>query len=170
MKATIATCALLTTLVGTIAAPASAQERVFRMNFSFDGLVDCSRPIAVRDFALRGSGSAVLYSDRRATLAYTQHAVSATQVRFDAKLGATPMPAPGGTASLRVVNRNKLRAVWSLPNNDIVMNILVAGNNTCSVQIDNRLRRGAREFTLYYGGDLAYCQKPRISRVNCQAI
>jgi hypothetical protein len=160
----------LLTLLGVTAAsnPLLAQEGVLRVNFSFDGSVDCTRPIAVRNFALRGEGTAVLYSDRRATMDYTQRGLSSTQVRFDAKLGGAPSPAPGGTASLRVVNRNKLRAVWSLPNNDIILNVSV-GRNSCVATLDARLKRGAREFSVYDSGMLAYCGRPRISQISCQA-
>jgi hypothetical protein len=145
-----------------------AQDSVLRMNFSFDGVVDCARPIAVKNFALHGEGAAVLYSDRRATLDYTQRGISTTQVRFDAKLGGAPSPAPGGTASLRVVSRNQLRAVWSLPNNDLILSVSVAGNS-CRAGIDARLKGGAREFSIYDSGVLAYRGRPRIVRISCQA-
>jgi hypothetical protein len=148
--------------------PLLAQERVLRMNFSFDGVVDCSRPIAVKNFALHGEGQAVLYSDRRATLDYTQRGLSSTQVRFDAQLGGAPSPAPGGTASLRVVNRSQLRAVWSLPNNDLILTVSVA-RNSCVARIDARLKGGAREFSLYDSGMLVYCGRPKITGISCQA-
>lgn len=145
-----------------------AQEGVLHLKFSFDGVVDCTRPIAVQNFTLHGEGSAVLYSDRQATLDYTQRGLSSTQVRFDAKLGGAPSPAPGGTASLRVVNRRQLRAVWSLPNNDLILNVSVA-RNSCVARLDSRLKAGAREYSLYDSGILVYCGRPRISQVACQA-
>lgn len=149
------------------ATPSLAQEGVFRMNFSFDGLVNCTRPIAAQNFAMHGEGAAVLYSDRRATLDYTQRGLTTTPVRFDAKLGGAPSPAPGGTASLRVISRNQLRAVWSLPNNDMILNVSVA-RNSCVAKIDVRLKGGAREYSLYDSGILVYCSRPRIMNVACQ--
>jgi len=148
--------------------PSLAQEGIFHMNFSFDGMVNCTRPLAVQNFTLHGEGRAVLYSDKRATLDYTQRGLSSTQVNFDAKLGGAPSPAPGGTASLRVVNRNQLRAVWSLPNNDLILNVSVA-RNSCVAKIDARLKGGAREYSLYDSGILVYCSRPRIMNVACRA-
>lgn len=156
----------LLTLCGS-PAPLLAQEGVFNMSFSFDGLVNCTRPLAVQNFALHGEGRAVLYSDKRATLGYTQRGLSSTQVNFDAKLGGAPSPVPGGTASLRVVNRHQLRAVWSLPNNDVILNVSVA-RNSCVAKIDARLKGGAREYSLYDSGMLVYCGRPRIGPVSCQ--
>jgi hypothetical protein len=150
------------------ATPSLAQEGVFDMRFSFDGVVNCTRPLAVQNFALHGEGRAVLYSDKRATLDYTQRGLSSTQVNFDARLGGAPSPAPGGTASLRVVNRNTLRAVWSLPNNDMILNVSVA-RNSCVARIDARLKSGAREYSLYDSGILVYCSRPKIMNVACQA-
>ena len=145
-----------------------AQEGVLNVSFSFDGVVNCTRPLAAQNFALHGEGRAVLYSDKRATLAYTQRGLTSTQVNFDAKLGGAPSPAPGGTASLRVVNRNTLRAVWSLPNNDLILNLSVS-RNSCVAKIDVRLTGGAREYSLYDSGILVYCSRPRIMNVACQA-
>lgn len=150
------------------ATPSLAQEGVFNMSFSFDGVVNCTRPLAVQNFTLNGQGRAVLYSDKRATLDYTQRALGITQVQFDAKLGGAPSPAPGGTASLRVINRNTLRAVWSLPNNDMILNVSV-GRNSCVARIDARLRGGSREYTFYDSGMLVYCGRPKIVNVACQA-
>ena len=150
------------------ATPLLAQEGVLNMSFSFDGVVNCTRPLAVQNFSLHGEGRAVLYSDKRATLDYTQRGLSSTQVNFDAKLGGAPSPAPGGTASLRVVSRNTLRAVWSLPNNDLILNVSVS-RNSCVAKIDARLTGGAREYTFYDSGMLVYCSRPRIMNVACQA-
>lgn len=150
------------------ATPLMAQEGVLNLNFSFDGVVNCTRPLVVQNFTLHGDGRAVLYSDKRATLDYTQRGLSSTQVQFDAKLGGAPSPAPGGTASLRVVSRNTLRAVWSLPNNDLIVNVSVA-RKSCVARIDARLRGGAREYTFYDSGILVYCGRPRIMNVACQA-
>jgi len=157
--------ALLLVLCGS---PSLAQDGVFRMNFSFDGVVDCTRPMATQNFAMHGAGTAVLYSDRTATLDYTQRGLTMTAVRFDAKLGGAASPAPGGTAALRVVSRNQLRAVWSLPNNDMILNVSVA-RNSCAAKIDVRLKGGAREYSLYDSGILVYCSRPRIMNVACQA-
>lgn len=150
-----------------VASPSPAQEGVFNMSFSFDGVVNCTRPMAVQNFSLHGEGRAILYSDKRATLDYTQRGLSSTQVNFDAKLGGAPSPAPGGTASLRVVNRKTLRAVWSLPNTDLILNVSVA-RNSCVARIDARQKGGAREYSLYDSGMLVYCSRPRIMNVACQ--
>lgn len=150
------------------ATPLPAQEGVLNVSFSFDGMVSCTRPLAAQNFKLHGQGRAVLYSDKRATLDYTQRGLTSTLVQFDAKLGGAPSPAPGGTASLRVVNRNTLRAVWSLPNNDLILNVSVS-RNSCVAKIDVRLKGGAREYSLYDSGILSYCSRPRIMNVTCQA-
>jgi hypothetical protein len=166
----IATKFVLSSLLvlASVPSPLLAQESVLRTSFSFDGVVDCSRPLAVKNFGLHGEGTAVLYSDRRATLDYTQRGLSSTQVRFDAKLGGAPSPAPGGTASLRVISRSQLRGVWSLPNNDLILTISVA-RNSCTARLDTRLKGGAREYSLYDSGMLVYCSRPRIGPVSCQA-
>lgn len=150
------------------ATPLLAQEGVLNMSFSFDGVVNCTRPLAVQNFTLHGEGRAILYSDKRATLDYTQRGLTSTQVNFDAKLGGAPSPAPGGTATLRVVSRNTLRAVWSLPNNDLILNVSVS-RKSCVAKIDARLRGGAHEYSLYDSGILVYCGRPRIANVACQA-
>jgi aspartate/tyrosine/aromatic aminotransferase len=84
------------------------------------------------------------------------------------KARAAPSPAPGGTARLRVISRNQLRAVWSLPNNDLILSISVA-RNSCVARINARLKGGAREYIVYDSGMLVYCGRPKIGPVSCQA-
>jgi hypothetical protein len=151
--------ALVSTLVST---PASAQKSSIRFKFDFETIVTCSRPVNVTNFAARGSGAGVLNTDGSASFDLS---LATSTVHFDARLGRSN-PAPFGTSRLSVVNRHQLRAVWSLPNNDIIMNLSVT-SDSCHASAVSQLRRGAREHNSVILGQLAYCGKLEITRTSC---
>lgn len=147
-----------------ISIPAHAQRAVVNLAFDLDGVATCSRPIAINNFPVRGSGSGALNDDGSASLNFSLNGDA--PIRFDAKLGGGARPAPFGTSRLNVVNRNQLRAVWSLPNNDIVLNFR-ARPGSCQATAVSQLRRGAREHNVVSGGQLAYCGQLRVTRISC---
>lgn len=150
-----------------VSVPASAQKSaVVNFKFDFDTVVTCSRPMNLKDQGSRGRGSGVLHSDGSASLDLS---LATSQIYFDGKLGGGPIPAPFGTSRLNVVNRNQLRAVWSLPNNDIILNFKVIPAS-CQATAVSHLRGGAREHNTVIFGQLAYCSQLRITRISCAAF
>jgi hypothetical protein len=133
--------------------------------FSFDGLATCQQP-AVTNFPIHGEGTGVLSTDRTATL--DMNSTVEGRVQYQAKLGGAPMEAPLGSASLRVIGRNTLRAVRDYPNNYIAISMTVRGG-ACAITIENRLKPGKRQYTFYNGSGLSYCSKPIITRASCEA-
>lgn len=143
--------------------PVSSQAGQLRAKFSFDGLANCDNP-PVRNFPIHGEGTGVLSTDRSATLDMNSNVEGS--LRINAKLGGAPSEAPGGSASIRVVNRSTLRAVRDYPNNVIIINMVVRGNN-CTMTLENRLKRGKRQYTFFNGAGISYCAKPVITRAEC---
>jgi hypothetical protein len=146
---------------------AFAQSDTLHLRFGFDGTVDCDQPQKVTGFPIHGTGTGVIYTDRRASLDLSVRGSTTNRIHFDATLGGAPTPAPGGTAQLRVASANSLRMVWDLPNSDFVVN-LTATKASCSVRIDTHLKRGSRQYTLFDGGKFFFCSKPRIIQTSCQ--
>ena len=142
--------------------PALAQKSAIKFKFDFETVVSCSRPVSVTNSSSHGSGAGVLNADGSASFDLS---LATSSVHFDAKLGRSS-PAPFGTSRLSVVNRHQLRAVWSLPNNDIVMNFSVA-SDSCHASAVSQLRRGAREHNTVILGQLATCSKLEITRTSC---
>jgi hypothetical protein len=155
---------LLATVIALVSAPASAQKSLVHFKFHFETVVTCSRPVNVTNSESRGSGSGVLNADGSAS--FDLSLATSTTIHFDAKLGSSSNPAPFGTSRLSVVNRNQLRAVWSLPNNDIIMNFRVA-SDSCQASAVSQLRRGAREHNTVILSQLAYCSKLQITHASC---
>jgi hypothetical protein len=154
---------LLAAIVALASAPATAQKSGVNFKFGFETTVTCSRPLSVTDSVTHGSGSGVLNSDGSASFDLSL-ATSGT-IHFDAKLGRSN-PAPFGTSRLAVVSRNQLRAIWSLPNNDLIMNFKIT-SESCQATAVSRLRRGAREHNGVILGQLAYCSKFQITQTSC---
>ncbi len=152
-------------LSALISLPALAQNSAVNFKFDFETVVSCSRPLGLSNYKSRGSGSGVLNSDGSASLDLS---LPTSKIHFDAKLGRGPTPAPFGTSRMNVVNRNQLRAVWSLPNNDIVMNLKVTPAS-CRATGGSHLRAGAREHNSVMLGQLAYCTQLRINVLSCVA-
>lgn len=142
---------------------ASAQKSAVNFKFDFETVITCSRPMNLNNYGTRGSGSGVLHSDGSAAFDLS---LATSQIHFDERLGGGSRPAPFGTSRLNVVNRNQLRAVWSLPNNDIVLNFKVTPAS-CQATAASHLRGGAREHNTVILGQLAYCSQLRITRISC---
>jgi len=159
IRALAAAVALLALLPG----PSEAAQTTIRARFSFDALATCTSP-AVQNFAVHAEGSGTLSTDRTATLDMSSNIQG--RESYTAKLGGRPAEAPGGSASLRVVNRHTLRAVREYPNNVIIATMTVIGNS-CRLNIENRLKPGKREFTFYGNGGVAICSKPRMTHAEC---
>jgi hypothetical protein len=149
----------------TLMAPvsSSAAGTVLRAKFSFDGLANCDNP-PVRNFPIHGEGTGTLSVDRSAQLEMDSNVEG--KVTLNAKLGAAPTEAPGGSASIRVAGRHTLRAIRDYPNNTIVINMTVHGS-TCSMTLENRLKPGKRQYTFYNGSSLSYCERPQITHSEC---
>ena len=134
-----------------------------RVRFSYDAIANCENP-HIRNFRIHGEGTGELSADRSASLEVESNVERKT--RYKATLGGAPTTAPGGSVAVRVVGRHTLRAIRDYPNNIIVIDIVVRGNN-CSMKIENRLKPGKREYTFHNGSDLSYCGRPQIVRTDC---
>ncbi len=130
-------------------------------------MVDCDRPIQVRNFALNGQGTGVLNADRTAAADLTVTAfLIGVRIHFDGRLGAPPQGAPGGSSQVRVAGKNRLHLAWFLPNNQLTTDISVKGQS-CSATVDSRLKPGMREYTLFDGTNYHYCARPRVTGTTC---
>ena len=145
---------------------AVGQSGQVNLQYEFAGAVDCDQPRRVSNFPITGRGSGVLFADRRASLDLTITGSSSNRIRFDATLGGQPIGAPGGTAQLRVASGNRLRMTWTLPNNEFIVEV-AAAKSTCTLKIETRLRGGARQYSLFDGGQFYFCSKPRITQTSC---
>ncbi|WMT76213.1 hypothetical protein [Bradyrhizobium sp. Ash2021] len=145
------------------AVPGEAAGTSVRARFSFDAVANCEKP-AVQNYPVHAEGTGVLSTDRTATLDMNSNVEG--RVRYNAKLGAKPTEAIGGSASLRVAGRHTLQAVRDYPNNSIVVYMTVIGNS-CSLRIENRLKPGKRQYTFTGNLGVAYCSKPRIIHTEC---
>jgi hypothetical protein len=155
--------AALAASVVTMPVSGEAAGAVVRARFSFDALANCEKP-AVQDFPVHAEGTGTLSADRTATLDMDSNIEG--RVQYNAKLGAKPQEAPGGSTSLRVAGRHTLRAIRDYPNNSIVVYMTVIGN-TCALKIENRLKPGKRQYTFYGKIGVAYCAKPRMIHAEC---
>lgn len=154
---------LLIAVTTLVSAPASAQKSAVNFKFDFGTVVTCREPVNLTNSVSHGSGSGVLNANGSASFDLS---LATSTIRFDTKLGGGSSPAPFGTSRLNVVNQHQLRAVWSLPNNDIVMNLRVT-SDSCQATAASQLRRGAREHNSVILGQLAYCSKLQITGVHC---
>jgi hypothetical protein len=152
----------------TLAMLSSASEAAqLRAKFSFDGLATCTNP-PISNFPIHGEGTGVLSTDRTASL--DMNSTVEGRVEYRAKLGGAPMEAPAGSASLRVVGRQTLRAVRDYPNNQIIITMTVRAGGACSMTIDQRLKPGKREYTFYNGSGISICSRPTITRTSCEGF
>jgi hypothetical protein len=138
-------------------------KAVFNLHF------DCERPFLVRNHPIRATFTGVLHPDKTAAadLAITGVILTNT-VHFDARLGEASHAAPGGTSSLRVIARNQIRAVWDLPNNQLVLNVTGKGRS-CTANLAFRLKPGKKEYTLFNGSQMYYCSAQRLLNTSCEA-
>jgi len=150
-------------------APLAAQAGSSSMKSRLDLSFDCENPVHVTNYAVRGDFSAVLHPDRSASadLSISGFMLSSS-VHFEAKLGGGKRPAPGGTAQLRVLSRNSLRAIWGLPNNDLIADV-TANGRSCTVTLTLKLKPGQREYSMWGGSKYYYCSAARVIRTSCEA-
>jgi len=158
-------CAAAAFAVSMLMIPVSAEAAgtAIRGKFSIDGIANCENP-PIRNFPVHTEGTAVLSTDRNATL--DMESTSEGRVQLNAKLGDKPTEAPGGSASLHVAGKHTLRAIREFPNNYMVVNLTVIGKS-CSMTVENRLKPGKRQYTFSTSFGLAYCSKPQITRTEC---
>lgn len=147
-------------LPGSVEAAAQLRAR-----FSFDGVATCTSP-PISNFPIHGEGTGVLSTDRTASL--DMNSTVEGRVEYRAKLGGAPIEAPAGSASLRVVGRQTLRAVRDYPNNQIIITMTVRAGGACSMTIDQRLKPGKRVYTFYNGSGISTCSRPTITRTSCE--
>jgi|SRR4051812_45724901 hypothetical protein len=145
----------------------ASEAAQLRAKFSFDGLATCTNP-PISNFPIHGEGTGVLSTDRTASL--DMNSTVEGRVEYRAKLGGAPMEAPAGSASLRVVGRQTLRAVRDYPNNQIIITMTVRAGGACSMTIDQRLKPGKREYTFYNGSGISICSRPTITRTSCEGF
>jgi hypothetical protein len=155
-------------LAVSLSSQAVAQTSSVGGKADFDLQFDCEHPFLVRNHPIHAVMTAVLNADNSASadLAITG-TLFANSVHFDARLGAASQSAPGGTSSLRVIAGNHLRASWSLPNNQLIVDI-VTGRRSCSATLSIRLKPGMREYTMFDGSLMYYCSKQTVLRSSCR--
>lgn len=147
----------------TLPGQSEAAGTSIRGRFSFDGVASCSNP-PMQNLPIHVEGTGVLSTDRSAQLNMSSNVEGPVQI--NTKLGGRPSETPGGSATLRVAGRHTLRAVRDYPNNIIVVSMTVVGNS-CSMRVENRLKRGKRQYTFSTSGGFAYCSRPQITRTEC---
>lgn len=155
--------AALAISIPMIPASAEAAGTAIRGKFIFDGIANCENP-PVRNFPVHGEGTAMLSTDRSATLDMESSVEG--RVQMTGTLGGKPTEVPGGSASLRVAGRHTLRAIREYPNNYIIVNLTVIGKS-CSMKVEHRLKPGKRQYTFTSAVGIAYCSKPQIVRLEC---
>ena len=150
----------------TFSGDAMAQQVNFKVSFA--GKVDCDQPFAVKNVPIRGDGNGVINADGSASADVTQTAfVLSTTVHFKGRLGAPPTPAPGGTAQVRVAGRDRLRLIWNLPHNQLIVHIMAKGQ-ACAARFEALLKPGKKTYTLFDGQTYHYCGRPRVESSSCQ--
>jgi hypothetical protein len=132
-------------------------------HFSYDAIANCEKP-NVRNYPIHGEGTGKLSTDRNASLALRSNVGGWES--YNVQLGAPAAVARGGSASLHVLGRHSLRAVREYPNNIVVVDLKVTGTS-CTIKIENRLKRGKRQYTFTTPLGLAYCDKPKITKTSC---
>lgn len=152
----------------TVMIPVSSEagESVIRGKFTFDGIASCENP-PVQNFPIHGEGTAVLSTDRSATVDMESNVEG--RVQYNGKLGGKPVEAADGTASLHVVGRHTLQAIRDYPNNSIIISLTIIGNS-CSVKVAQRLKPGKRQYTFHTAIGLAYCSKPQVIKAECSVV
>jgi hypothetical protein len=157
----------LLSLAALIAAGAAAHAQSSLVaKVGYAGLIDCDQPKQVKDFKFSGDGTMKLSQDRSASLDMDMKGLTTSELKIDTKLGNRPAPAPGGTALLRVVNANQLQAIWSLPNNDIIVTMR-ASQTACTMNVTFRLKHGARQYSIYDQNGFYFCGRPRMTSLTC---
>jgi hypothetical protein len=130
---------------------------------------DCETPMRVTNYGVTARFDATLNTD---STAFADLKISgfflSGNVHFDARLGRRASPAPGGTSQLQVLGRDRLRGIWSLPNNDMILDITAHGNS-CAVNLALKLKPGKKEYSLFSGSKFYYCSAARLIETTCEA-
>jgi len=155
----------LAALVGTSGIAHAQSTLVAKVGYA--GLIDCDQPKQVKDFKFSGDGTMKLSQDRSASLDMDMKGLTSAALKIDTKLGNRPSPAPGGTAVLRVISASQLQAIWSLPNNDIVVT-MKASPTTCTMNVAFRLKHGARQYSIFEENGFYFCGRPRMTSLTCE--
>ena len=155
----------LAALLGMGATALAQSTLVAKVGYA--GLIDCDQPKQVKDFKFSGDGTMKLSQDRSASLDMDMKGLTRSELKIDTKLGNRPAPAPGGTATLRVMSGNQLQAIWSLPNNDIVVTMR-ASPTACTMNVAFRLKHGARQYSIYDENGFYFCGRPRMTNLTCE--
>lgn len=159
-------CASAAVLVAILAIPVSVEAAgaTIRGRFSYDGIANCQQP-AIRNFPIHAEGTAVLSTDRKASLDMTTN--TGGRSRLTATLGGKPTEAPGGSTSLNVIGSHTLQAVRDYPNNVAIVTMTIRGSS-CTMTLDNRLKPGKKVYTFVSGsGSVSFCARPQITRTEC---
>jgi len=152
----------------TFSSQAVAQTAVAKFHIHFAGSVDCEQPVQAKNIPISGDGTGAINTDGSAYANVTETAfVFSSTIHFDGRLGARPTAAPGGSAQVRVAGRNGLKLIWNLPNNALVVNIVTRGRS-CSASFSANLFPGKRQYTLFDGNTIHYCDRPRVAQASCE--
>lgn len=153
--------------VSIVMVPASGQAAggVIRGKFNVDGIANCENP-PVQNFPIHAEGTASLSTDRSATVDMTSNVEG--MVEYNGRLGGH-IELPNGSASLHVAGRHTLRAIREYPNNSLIVDLTIIGNS-CSLKVENRLKRGKTQYTFHTAIGLAYCSKPQMVKAECSVI
>ena len=155
-------------LVLPLSSGAGAQTAVAHLQSKFELTFDCERPFNVRNHPIHATFDAVLNTNKSASADLAIAGMFATShVHFDARLGGAWLPAPGGTSLLRVVSSNRLRAIWNLPNDELILDITTA-KASCSSLLNIKLKPTKREYTMFDGSTFYYCSGYRLVGWTCQ--
>jgi len=153
--------------VSIVMSPVSGRAAgdVIRGKFSVDGIANCENP-PIQGFPVHAEGTASLATDRSATVDMSSNVEG--MVEYNGKLGGK-IELPNGSASLHVAGRHTLRAIREYPNNSLIVDLTIIGNS-CSLKVENRLKRGKSQYTFHTAIGLAYCSKPQVVKAECTVI
>ena len=146
--------------------PCIAAESSVRAKFVADGIANCESP-PVQNFPIHAEGTASLSTNRSATMDMSSNFEGQSQ--YTAKLGGKPTEAPEGSASLHVAGRHTLCAIRDYPNNILVVDMTII-DHSCSLKLENRLKRGKTQYTFHTAIGLAYCSRPQVVKAECSVI
>ena len=171
MRRLNAACCVGILLALIFTGPAAAQSGKIASLVSTMNLVfDCEAPWNVKNYGVSARFTAALNADKTA---YGDLAISGFMldgnVLFDARLGRSVQPAPGGTSQLHVISSNRLRGIWSLPNNDLILDLTAHGGNACTANVAMRLKPGKKQYSMFGGSRFYYCSSARVVQTTCEA-
>ena len=148
-----------------VLAPSHAAAQI-KGQFSYESLVDCEKP-NIKNYPIRGEGTAVLSADSKATLRMRSGLSGYT--RIDTKLGEKKQDFRGTTTELRVSGNNSLRATREYTNNFLIAELKFVGPN-CRLKIQHKLKPGKKLYTFTTPLGEALCSNIRMTKVECSAL